>query len=158
LQGEPRATHDIDLVIELQADKIDPLLAEFLPPDFYVDRTAIEQAILRQGMFNVLNVHDGNKIDFWMLTDDEFDQSFRRRAEVKIEGANIFVSTAEDTVLMKLKWDREAGGSLRQFHDALRVYELQHAIMDQAYLASWITALRLEESWQRLLAQANPIA
>jgi hypothetical protein len=35
LQGEPRASHDIDLVVAMEAAGIPALVAAFLPPDFY---------------------------------------------------------------------------------------------------------------------------
>ncbi|HEY2840217.1 MAG TPA: hypothetical protein VGJ26_13765 [Pirellulales bacterium] len=157
LQGEPRSTHDIDIVVELAPSKIDALLAEFPPPEYYVDRTAMEQAIARRGMFNVIDVLQGDKVDFWILTDGDFDQSrFRRRVSIDFKGETIFVSAPEDTILMKLKWDDDSGGGGRQFRDALRVYELQQATLDESYLQRWITRLQLDETWQRLLAEAKP--
>lgn len=38
---------------------------------------------------------------------------------------------------MKLKWARMSGGSEKQFIDALRVYEVQHGLLDQSYLDAW---------------------
>ena len=35
LQGEPRSTHDIDLVVDLPGDTADRLLGAFPPTDFY---------------------------------------------------------------------------------------------------------------------------
>lgn len=45
LQGEPRATHDIDLVVSIDASAISALRASFPPPRFYLDETAIREAI-----------------------------------------------------------------------------------------------------------------
>lgn len=36
VQGEPRATHDIDLVVELRATVAQRLVEAFPPPDFYL--------------------------------------------------------------------------------------------------------------------------
>ncbi|MEX0614059.1 MAG: hypothetical protein WD738_17550 [Pirellulales bacterium] len=38
--GEPRMTRDIDIVIQLAANQIDPLCEAFPGDDFYVSRTA----------------------------------------------------------------------------------------------------------------------
>jgi len=158
LQGEPRSTHDIDLVFVLSADKIDALLAEFPAPEYYANRATIEQAIARRDVFNIVAVNEGDKVDFWLLKDDAFDQSrFARRKLVNYDGMEVFVSAAEDTILMKLKWDHDSGGGTRQFYDALRVYELQHAILDHEYLQHWIHELQLGESWQEILARAKPV-
>ena len=43
LQGEPRSTHDLDLVVDLTEGAADRLRAAFLPSDFYVSDQAIER-------------------------------------------------------------------------------------------------------------------
>ncbi len=58
---------------------------------------------------------------------------------------------------MKLKWANASGGSEKQFHDALRVYEIQSAILDKSYMESWLEPLQITVLWQRLLAEAKPI-
>lgn len=156
VQGEPRSTHDIDVVVELTLAQIDDLIVEFPAPDFYLSRTAMEQAIRQRTMFNLLDVREGDKVDFWLLTGDAFDQSrFARRALVDYDGVKLWISAPEDTILMKLRWSRDAGGSQRQHHDALRVYEMQHTALDTNYLEWWIDRLDLRSDWQRLLADAS---
>jgi hypothetical protein len=158
LQGEPRATHDIDLVVDLPSDRVDAMLAEFPPPDYYLSRNAVEQAIAQKGMFNLLDLREGDNVDFWMLTDAPFDLSrFARRQHIDIEGVSIAISAPEDTILMKLKWSAAVGRSDRQFRDALAVYELQRGVLDLAYLEHWVGILGLTEDWQRLLTEAEPI-
>ena len=87
LQGEPRATHDLDVVVEVRPQDARALLESFPRPHFYLDAVAIEEAIATGGMFNAINLAEGDKIDFWMLTGDEFDQSrFGRRVEEDVFG------------------------------------------------------------------------
>jgi hypothetical protein len=45
LQGDPRSTHDIDIVVALTMDKVPPLLKAFPPPRFYLDEHSIREAI-----------------------------------------------------------------------------------------------------------------
>ena len=54
LQGEPRATHDIDIVIALQKSVVKQLVNAFPPPDYYLDEQSITEAIDRQSMFNLM--------------------------------------------------------------------------------------------------------
>src|SRR4051794_23995872 len=75
LQGEPRSTHDIDLVVLLPPAQVEALFQAFGAPDFYLSRDAILDAIRSHGMFNLLSLAEGEKVDFWMLTDDPFDRS-----------------------------------------------------------------------------------
>lgn len=161
LQGEPRSTHDIDVVVELASsgpESVNRLLAAFPPPDFFLDESAIRSAIDTAGMFNLIDVREGDKADFWLLTTDAFDQSrFKRRYVERLDDLEIHVSTPEDTILMKLKWARDSGGSEKQFTDALRVYELQYALLDHAYLDQWAQSLGITVLLDRLISDAEPL-
>ena len=75
LQGEPRATHDIDIVVNISTSAIPALVAAFPLPDYYLDADSIKDAIEHRSMFNLLDTTEGDKIDFWILTDDPFDKS-----------------------------------------------------------------------------------
>ena len=136
LQGEPRATHDIDLVIAIRTSPGDVarrLRVAFPEPEFYLDEEAIRNAIATASMFNMIDTREGNKVDFWVLTADAFDQArFARRTVEEFEGVQLRVSRPEDTILIKLKWAQMSGGSEKQSVDALRVYEVQHGLLDQS--------------------------
>jgi hypothetical protein len=54
LQGEPRSTHDIDMLIAIQKSVAKRLVEAFPPPDFYLDEDNILDAINRQSMFNLI--------------------------------------------------------------------------------------------------------
>jgi len=158
IQGEPRSTHDIDLVVELQGHAVEALVASFPEPDFYVSADAVRDAIAASSMFNVLDLTSGDKIDFWLLTDEPFDLSrFRRRQQIVVFGLSMFVSSPEDTILQKLLWARLSGGSRRQERDALAVYELQFARLDQPYLDTWARSLDVEPLLDQLRASAEPL-
>src|ERR1700746_3430934 len=76
LQGEPRATHDIDIVIALEKSSMAKLLARFPPPAYHLDEADIRDALRSSPpMFNLLDVEGGDQVDFWLLTDDPFDRS-----------------------------------------------------------------------------------
>jgi hypothetical protein len=161
LQGEPRATHDIDLVIAIHtaaSDVARTLRGAFPEPQYYLDEEAIRNAIDAMGMFNMIEVQEGNKVDFWILTADAFDQArFARRSVEDFEGLALRVSRPEDTILMKLKWALMSGGSEKQFVDALRVYEVQHGLLDQSYLDTWAARLGVTALLAKLRSEAEPI-
>ena len=158
LQGEARATHDIDLVASLTLDDVQPLIKAFHGARFYLSESAVSEAVRSKRMFNLLEAATGDKVDFWLLTDSPFDQSrFARRQRIDIDDQLVDVSSPEDTMLMKLLWCRQSGGSEKQFNDVLRVYELQAGVLDEDYLQEWVRALGIEELWQRVIAEAEPI-
>src|ERR1019366_10722605 len=112
LQGEPRLTHDVDLVVAIAPAAVRSLILAFPPPNYYLDETAVAEAIERKTQFNLLDVVGGDKVDFWMLTDDPFDQSrFARRYIEEFEGQRLHVSRPEDTILMQLRWAELSGAS-----------------------------------------------
>jgi protein-tyrosine-phosphatase len=95
LQGEPRSTHDIDIVVAIRQSSAKTLAAAFPAP--------------------------------------------------------------EDTILTKLRWAKESGGSEKHFGDALRVYEVQHGSLDVSYLKSWARKLVVSPMLQRIEEQAEPL-
>ncbi|BCV23002.1 hypothetical protein [Moorella sp. Hama-1] len=145
LQGEPRLTHDIDIVVAVPREAIKRLLAAFPPPDYYLDERSILAAIEENSMFNLIDTTTGDKVDFWILTDQPFDRSrFSRRVTDYFLSQQIVVSRPEDTILAKLRWAKLAGGSEKQLTDALRVYEVQFTNLDMEYLESWAEKLGIE--------------
>lgn len=156
LQGEPRASHDIDVVVSVGESAVDVLLEAFPPPDFYLSADAIRDAIRDRSMFNLLHLSEGEKVDFWLFTDSPFDRSrFARKYQETAFGIALRVSRPEDTILAKLHWCRLAGGSEKQLTDALRVYEVQGAALDLTYLEGWAHELGLEPLWNELKAKAR---
>lgn len=69
--GEPRFTNDIDVVIDLPAAQITPLLAAFPEPEFYVSLDAARAAVARRHTFKVIQVTEGLKIDFYVASESE---------------------------------------------------------------------------------------
>lgn len=156
LQGEPRSTHDIDVVVSIQKSAVNSLIEAFPSPDFYLDKDGILDAIDRQSMFNLIDLKEGDKVDFWILTGDPFDKSrFSRKYVEEVAGVKMWVSSPEDTILAKLRWAKLSGGSEKQFMDALRVYEVQSEKLDRAYLERWVKELDIESLWKRLREEAE---
>ena len=158
LQGEPRSTHDIDFVVAMRPHDVDRLVDAFPGPDFYVDATAARDAIAHESMFNLIDVREGDKVDFWILTEEPFDRTrFSRKYSEKAIGERLSVSAPEDTILMKLRWATQMGGSQKQFTDALRVYEVQYQDLDLGYMNRWAADLGLQDLWSRLQNEADVI-
>ena len=158
LQGEPRATHDIDVVVALERSHVKVLSKAFPPPEYYLSEDSILNALETEGMFNLIAVKTGDKVDFWILTDQPFDVSrFERKYVEKVLGMEIAVSSPEDTMLMKLSWAHRSGGSEKHFTDALRVYEVQYGKLDIDYLEEWAGKLGIEPLYKKVQQEAEVI-
>jgi len=152
LQGEPRATNDIDFVIALPLGRTSAL-RDALGSDFEVDTDMLRDALLHARSANAFYLPVVTKIDFFGRGYEPFDESeFSRRRPVVIRanGEAIVVKSAEDTVLRKLLWFREGGEvSEKQWRDIVSVLRISGAGMDDAYLTSWASRLGLETLLQR---------
>lgn len=153
--GEPRATRDADLLVDLPASCV-PAVVTRLDPDFFVQRDAIHEAIalapslhddlLRRASFNLVHRSSFFRIDVFVASMRPFEVSqFARRipqtVAVQPERTAFFVSP-EDIVLIKLDWYRIAQGVLdRQWADVLAVLATQGTSLDLAYLRQWAAHL-----------------
>lgn len=152
--GRPRFTADIDIVVELVADKVDRLVEELLKIDkeVYVDKRMIRRALKSRGEFNFIHPGAGLKVDFWIMKNDEFDRSrMARRIKKKIAGTPVYLSSPEDLILIKLLWYKETGSS-RQLEDVESVLKIQKKL-DWKYLRKWVkrqsTLQIFKELWKK---------
>ena len=156
LQGEPRSTHDLDVIVAIRTQHVAALLAAFPRPRYYLDEGAIREAIRLGGMFNVVDVEEGDKVDFWMLEDSDFDRSrFARRYAEQAFGVQLIVPSPEDTILAKLRWALMAGGSDRHVRDAVGVYQVQQPRIDETYLDEWATRLEVTDLLKRVRSEGG---
>jgi hypothetical protein len=159
LQGEPRASHDIDLVIDIALDDVACVTRALSAPEVYLDEHAVSDATRRRTMFNLIDSSSGDKADFWLLTDDPYDRErFARRMRIEALGLELSVSTPEDTILMKLRWSEQAGGSEKQVNDAQHVYDLQSGTLDEDYLGEWAERLGVVERLKKLRSECGGAA
>lgn len=136
--GRPRASHDIDFVVEVDIKKIKHILQAFqkLSDEYLIQTDQIQDAISNKSMFNILHLPTGLKFDFWILQNDEFDViRFARRKRVKLINQYMHIATAEDTILKKLLWYKESKIE-KHFVDAAFIYQIQKN-MDESYLWHW---------------------
>lgn len=150
--GRPRASHDIDFVVELGRQDLAKVLSIFSPlsDDFFIQKEAIKEAVLEKSMFNVIHLPTTLKLDFWILTDEPFDKSrFRRKRKVKILDQPMVMASAEDTILQKLRWYK-MGKIEKHLVDAAFVYQIQKKNLDMGYLADWVRKLGLGKYFRQL--------
>lgn len=150
--GRPRASHDIDFVVELASEDLTKTIHVFekLPKPFFVQTESIKEAIDEKSMFNVIHLPSALKLDFWILTDELFDKSrFARRRKVRILDQLMEMASAEDTIIQKLRWYK-MGKIEKHLVDAAFVYQLQRKSLDTKYLLSWIKMLDLKSNFLKL--------
>jgi hypothetical protein len=158
LQGEPRATNDIDLVVDLPIAQTADLVAA-LGDDFEVDEDTLRAAIGQACSCNIFYLPVVMKVDLFGVGASPFDVSeFERRQRLLVRppGGTLVVKSPEDTVLRKLLWYLDGGGvSDRQWRDVVEVLRVSAADLDRAYLATWAERLQLSKLLERALTDAT---
>lgn len=145
--GAGRATLDIDLVVELDATRIEPLLAAVAGADVYVSAEAAREAVEHESMFNVVDTATGWKADLIVRKSRPFSRTeFARRRPVEFEGSRLWVATPEDLIVAKLEWAR-LGASTRQIEDVSALLRMTGETLDTTYLTEWVAQLGLREQW-----------
>ena len=166
--GVARATLDADLVADLASAQVGAFVAA-LQASYYLDESAINDAIQRRLSFNLIHLATMIKVDVFInkarLSDAE---AFRRVRQEPLddedanatEGADATrryaLASPEDVILAKLEWYRLGGEtSERQWSDILGVIKVQGPALDEAYVRQWAGALNLADLLQRALDAAG---
>lgn len=158
LQGEPRSTNDVDIVLSLPLGRIQAFVAA-LGPRFQVDVEMLRDALLRGGSCNVFFLPMVMKVDLFAVGANPYDEiEFARRKRVTVtdDGRTLYLKTPEDTVLRKLLWFREGGEvSEKQWRDIVEVLRVSEREIDRSYLDAWSHRLELEALLARALVAAG---
>ena len=150
--GEPRATRDLDIVIDPDARSLDVLVSGLLADGFYVDRDAAHDALDHRAQFNAIGA-DALKIDFMIRKKRPFSvQEFERRQAADLLGTAGFVPSVEDLIVAKLEWAAGSGSEV-QLRDVAGVLAVSGDEIDHAHLGKWIKALNLERMWHEVAGQ-----
>ncbi len=158
--GEPRATLDLDVVVELTYGAIPGLVAA-LTPAFWVDRDAMRSAYQHGTAFQAVHVEWMAKVDFFVAGDDPLGRAqLDRRTALTLPGARgpkeVWFVSAEDIVLQKLRWFRASADVLeRQLRDVGGVLRVQGARLDLRYLRTAAPRLGVADLLERALLQAG---
>ena len=147
--GEPRATRDIDIVIDPTPEALDRLLQGLDADGFHVDAQVAGDALRARSSFNAIG-DATTKVDFIVRRDRPFSRSeFERRLPADLLGAPGYVASVEDMIVAKLEW-ATAGGSDRQTHDVAGMLAVAGEAVDREYIEHWVRELRLEDAWSRV--------
>lgn len=141
--GVPRATQDIDIVIEAAPDQLRTLIDLLPENEYYVDADAAMSARSHESLFNIVDLATGWKIDLIVRKSRPFsEEEFRRRRKINMSGVEVFVASAEDVIISKLEWSKLSQSS-RQIEDAAAILRMRWESLDQTYLQKWIATLGL---------------
>jgi hypothetical protein len=156
--GEPRLTHDVNLIVVLAREQIARLLELFPPTEFYcppTDVIAVEAAREQRGHFNIIHEESGFKADIYLSGRDPLHAwGLARARRLEVEGQELVVAPSEYVILRKLEYYREAG-SERHLRDFRSMLDASPRAIDRIELEKQIAARGLEEAWRQVEQRRN---
>lgn len=151
--GEPRATVDLDLVVQIQSKDISALGKALENAGFYVPQINLGNVAREmETSLSIIHQEKCTKADLMMASLEPFDMSRMSRRELVEPG--FYVCSAEDTILKKLNWSRRTQ-SEKQWRDVQTILRIQGDGLDLDYMHRWATALAVEDTLQKALADAG---
>lgn len=154
--GEPRATQDLDVVINLPIKSIGGFSRELekrdmlVPADIILDTIAEDRADIP---LNAIHMHSGLKADLYVMRDgDALRQSaFQRRILVDYGPpiGKVYVHAPEDLIIYKLTYLGLSGQS-KHARDIAAIMKAQTESIDFQYIEKWVNQLGLGGIWEEL--------
>jgi hypothetical protein len=155
--GEPRATQDLDMVINLPIKSIGKFSRELekrdmlVPADIILDTIAEDRADIP---LNAIHMHSGLKADLYLMRkgDTLRHSAFKRRVLVDYGPpiGKVFVHSPEDLIIYKLIY---LGLSRQPKHsrDIAAILKAKKETIDLKYIEEWVAQLGLGATWEELI-------
>ncbi|MEX1366673.1 MAG: hypothetical protein AB1Z98_26340 [Nannocystaceae bacterium] len=148
--GEPRLTHDIDMVMVLDEASIRALVLAFPDEEFYcapAEVMRVEAQRAQRGHFNIIHHETGFKADVYVAGQDPLHRwALAKRRRVDFGGSTVSVAPPEYVIVRKLEYYRE-GHSAKHLQDIRGMLRLQGERIDTVELQTRVTQLGLDAEW-----------
>lgn len=159
LYGKVRFTQGVDMTVEPFEGRDDQFF-RLVKSDFYISRDAMQQALRQRSSFNVIHLESAFKIDVFIQKDTEFErQLLTRRKFMKLSQRSkkaFSIVSAEDIILLKLRWYQPAGcSSERQWDDVLGILAVQAGKLDFEFLRKWAGVLKISKLLEKVVSETK---
>ncbi|MDD2921989.1 MAG: hypothetical protein PHQ36_06850 [Anaerolineales bacterium] len=155
--GEPRATQDLDIVINLPIKSVNKFSKELEKRDMLVPADIILDAMIEDRAdipLNAIHMYSGLKADIYLMRDgDALRQSaFQRRVLVDYGPpiGKVYVHSPEDLMLYKLMY-LGLSGQPKHARDIAAILRAKKDQLDFRYIAEWVARLGLGSLWKEML-------
>lgn len=155
--GAIRSTMDVDLVCDLEASQVSSFVTSF-GADYYVSRSAVEDAVRRKSCFNLIHLPTAYKVDVFVSRGRPFDVEAMSRARVEAlcDGGQtaVPIATAEDSIVSKLEWFRLTDEtSERQWDDVEKLVGLHGDSLDVQHMRRMAGSIGVGDLLEKVLAK-----
>lgn len=151
--GETRLTHDIDVVMEVNADEAEKIVRAFPLQEFYcppVEVIRLETGRHLRGHFNIIHHDTGFKADIYLMGQDNLHLwAMSDRRCIQMKGGLLWVAPPEYVILRKLEYYRE-GGSEKHLRDISGMLNISLDQLDMAKIKEKVRNCGLEKEWDQV--------
>jgi hypothetical protein len=159
--GEPRATQDIDIVIDLPIESVGKFSKELEKRDMLVPAEVILDTLLEDRAdipVNAIHMYSGLKADLYLVrSGDELRSSaFQRRQHVDYGPpiGRVYVHSPEDLILYKLLYF-SLSQQPKHSRDIAAILQAKGDQLDFGYIEGWTTRMGLTSLWKEILADTK---
>jgi hypothetical protein len=153
IYGEPRLTHDVDLIVVLEGKDIARLREAFPPAEFYCppeEVIAVEMAREQRGHFDIIHHETGFEADVYLSARDPLHAwGLARARQLEVDGQVLVVAPPEYVTLRKLEYFRD-GGSEKHLRDIRSMLTTSPEAIQSAELDQQIAARGLQKAWKQV--------
>ena len=154
--GEPRATQDLDLVVDIPVEAVNRLSDELKARDMLVPAEIILDALTEDRAdvpINAIHLYSGLKADLYPLRagDELRQEAFQRRLQVDFGPpiGNVYVHSPEDLILYKLLFF-SINRQPKHVRDITSILRAKQGQLDMALLLRWVERLGLSRIWEEV--------
>jgi hypothetical protein len=159
--GEPRATRDLDVVVQVPIEAVDRLSRELTARDMLVPAEIILNHLLDDRAdipINAIHIHSGYKADIYLLREGDSlrTEAFRRRKLVDLGPAlgKVYLHSPEDLILYKL-WYYSLSQQTKHLRDISAIVATLRDELDYDYIHRWALEKGVNTLWNELLEQTD---
>lgn len=157
--GEPRATRDLDVVVQVHVESVQKLSDELavrnmlVPADIIMNNLLDDRADIP---LNAIHLHSGYKADIYLLRkgDELREEAFQRRKLVDLgpELGEVYLHSPEDLILYKL-WYYSLSQQTKHLRDITAIVFTLGDDLDYTYVRRWAQEKGVNALWDELLEQ-----
>jgi hypothetical protein len=143
--GMPRATFDIDLVVQIDADEAGTVVTCLERLHFSIRKKDAEQMVRIGNRIMAMSPDHPYRVDLWLIKSEHDRTAFARRSKGRLFGQSVWFISKEDLILSKLK-----AGRAKDLEDAEGVLKVQGTSLNWQYLDDWAARLNVTDELKRL--------
>lgn len=150
--GEPRLTHDIDVVLYINKAQASKLLTLFPEDQFYLPPLDVLKSEIELGVsghINLIHHETGFKCDVYFVGDDELQLwALENINEIDFMSTKLPIAPIEYVIVKKLSYFKE-GKSFKHIEDIKGIINESAGLIDKNVLNKFLEKYEIKDTYER---------